>query len=85
MKKIFLTGFALLLTLCLIGCGGNANKAVYNAGTYTAAAPGMNGDVNVSVTFSKLKQPAKRNKKNGEYKSCNNYTICNYNYKNIPS
>lgn len=53
MKKIFLTGFALLLTLCLIGCGGNANKAVYNAGTYTAAAPGMNGDVNVSVTFSK--------------------------------
>lgn len=32
-----------------------------------------------------LKQPAKRNEKSGEYKSCNNYTVCNYNYKNIPS
>lgn len=32
-----------------------------------------------------MKQPAKRNKKNGEYTSCNNYTMCNYNYKNILS
>ncbi len=52
MKKIFLIGFALIFALFLVGCGGNA-KASYEAGTYTASAKGMNGDVNVSVTFSK--------------------------------
>ena len=49
MKKMFLTGCA-VLALCLAGC---AKSATYTAGTYTASAKGMGGDVNVSVTFSK--------------------------------
>ncbi|MGI5172791.1 flavocytochrome c [Treponema sp. OMZ 840] len=52
MKNIFSTVFAVLLAVCLIGCGGGANKMSYKAGTYTASAQGMNGDVTVSVTFS---------------------------------
>ena len=49
MKKMLLTGCA-VLALCLAGC---AKSATYTAGTYTASAKGMGGDVNVSVTFSK--------------------------------
>ena len=52
MKKIFSAGFAILAAaLILIGCGSNAKKMSYTAGTYTAAAQGMNGEVTVSVTF----------------------------------
>ena len=52
MKKIFSAGFAILAAaLILIGCGSNAKKMSYTAGTYTATAQGMNGEVTVSVTF----------------------------------
>ena len=52
MKKIFSAGFAILAAaLILIGCGSNAKKMSYTAGTYTAAAQGMHGEVTVSVTF----------------------------------
>ena len=49
MKKMLLT-FCAVLALCLAGC---AKGGSYTAGTYTASAKGMGGDVNVSVTFSK--------------------------------
>ena len=42
MKKMLLTGCA-VLALCLAGC---AKSATYTAGTYTASAKGMGGDVN---------------------------------------
>ena len=52
MKKIFSASFAILAAaLILIGCGSNAKKMSYTAGTYTATAQGMNGEVTVSVTF----------------------------------
>ena len=52
MKKIFSAGFAILAAaLILIGCGSNAKKMSYTAGTYTATAQGMNGEITVSVTF----------------------------------
>ena len=52
MKKIFSAGFAILAAaLILIGFGSNAKKMSYTAGTYTATAQGMNGEVTVSVTF----------------------------------
>ena len=52
MKKIFSAGFAILAAaLILIGCGSNAKKMSYTAGTYTATAQGMNGELTVSVTF----------------------------------
>ena len=52
MKKIFSAGFAILAAaLILIGCGSNAKKMSYTAGTYTATAQGMNGEVTASVTF----------------------------------
>ena len=52
MKKNFSAGFAILAAaLILIGCGSNAKKMSYTAGTYTATAQGMNGEVTVSVTF----------------------------------
>lgn len=55
MKKIFSAGFAILAAaLILIGCGSNAKKMSYTAGTYTATAQGMNGEVTVSVTFDNL-------------------------------
>ena len=49
MKKIFSTVLVVLLAMSLFA----AAKMSYKAGTYTAAAKGMNGDVNVTVTFSK--------------------------------
>ncbi|WP_428770165.1 FMN-binding protein [Treponema sp. HNW] len=49
MKKIFLTVLVVLLAVSLFA----ADKMSYKAGTYKAAAKGMNGDVNVLVTFSK--------------------------------
>ena len=49
MKKLLLT-VCTVLALCLAGC---AKGGSYTAGTYTASAKGMGGDVNVSVTFSK--------------------------------
>lgn len=51
MKKFFVTSLVLFLGVSFIGCGGN-KTASYKAGTYTAAAKGMNGDVNVLVTFT---------------------------------
>ena len=52
MKKIFLNGLTFFFIFVLVSCTGNTNKAVYKAGTYTAAGQGMNGEVQVSVTFS---------------------------------
>ncbi|MGI5172802.1 flavocytochrome c [Treponema sp. OMZ 840] len=52
MKNTLSTFFIILIAVCFIGCGAGADKMSYNAGTYTAAAQGMNGDVEVTVTFS---------------------------------
>lgn len=52
MKKIFSALLVVLLTAALFAGGGKESKMSYKAGTYTASAQGMNGEVNVSVTFS---------------------------------
>ncbi|WP_428770166.1 flavocytochrome c [Treponema sp. HNW] len=53
MKKIISTLLVVFLAASLFAGGGKESNGSYKAGTYTAAAQGMNGDVNVTVTFTK--------------------------------
>ena len=52
MKKTISALLAVLLAAALFAGGAKESKMSYKAGTYTAAAQGMNGDVTVHVTFS---------------------------------
>ena len=52
MKKIISVLLVVFLAAALFAGGGKESKMSYKAGTYTAAAQGMNGDVTVNVTFT---------------------------------